>query len=61
MSDDALTICPECNAETFERVISAEGGFLLKGSGFHNTDYTKKTACEESPGSCPSGACPLAK
>ncbi len=61
MSDDALTTCPECNAETFERVISAEGGFLLKGSGFHNTDYAKKTACEESPSSCPSGSCPLAK
>ena len=61
MSDDALTACPECNAEEFERVISAEGGFLLKGSGFHNTDYKQKGACDDSPSACPSGKCPLAK
>ncbi len=61
MSDDALTTCPECKADEFERVISAEGGFLLKGKGFHSTDYAKKSACEESPAACPSGKCPLAK
>ena len=61
MGDDVLTTCPECNAEEYERVISAEGGFLLKGSGFHNTDYKKKSACDDSPSACPSGKCPLAK
>ncbi len=62
MSDDALKTCPECSAETFERVISGEGGFLLKGSGFHKTDYSKQS-CESASagGSCPTGTCPLAK
>ncbi len=61
MTDDALTICPECNEEVFERVISAEGGFLLKGSGFHKTDYSQQS-CESAPsGGCATGNCPLAK
>ena len=61
MTDDALTTCPECSAEEFERVISAEGGFLLKGSGFHGTDYCGKEPASGSASACPSGSCPLAK
>ncbi|TLU88506.1 MAG: zinc ribbon domain-containing protein [Chlorobium sp.] len=67
MSDNALTTCPECEKETFERVISAEGGFVLKGSGFYATDYNKggkaPAPSEPSPcssGTCPSGSCPMA-
>lgn len=65
MTDDALTVCPECNQEAFERVISASGGFVLKGSGFYGTDYCGRK--ESSPsssapsGECASGSCPLAK
>ncbi|MBL6957138.1 MAG: zinc ribbon domain-containing protein [Chlorobium sp.] len=61
MSDDALTTCPECKTEELERVISAEGGFVLKGSGFYNTDYKPKSSCEDSSSACASGKCPLAK
>ena len=68
MSDDSLTICPKCEKETFERVISAEGGFVLKGSGFYKTDYnsSKKESSAPAPspcssGSCATGTCPLAK
>ena len=63
MSDNSLTRCPKCEEETFERVISAEGGFVLKGSGFYKTDYKPTSApapCATS--SCASsGSCPLAK
>jgi len=43
--------CPKCKARA-RRVISAGGGFLLKGGGFYKTDYRsedyKKKASAES-------------
>lgn len=38
MSDDPLRRCPECGAAA-ERLLSAGGGLLFKGSGFYETDY----------------------
>lgn len=38
MSEDALTRCPRCGGEV-ERKIGAGGGIILKGAGFHATDY----------------------
>lgn len=35
---DPLTECEECGGEV-ERLISAGGGLLFKGSGFYITDY----------------------
>jgi putative FmdB family regulatory protein len=32
--------CPYCRLE-MERKIKPCGGFVLKGSGFHGTDYTR--------------------
>jgi putative FmdB family regulatory protein len=66
MSDASLTVCPKCEKESFERVISAEGGFVLKGSGFYKTDYnaSKPTSAPASPcssGTCASSGCPMAK
>ncbi len=70
ISENSLTLCPECGAESFERVISASGGFLLKGSGFYKTDYgSGKPAPAAAPaapspcstGACSGGSCPLAK
>ncbi|NMW22367.1 MAG: zinc ribbon domain-containing protein [Chlorobiaceae bacterium] len=68
MSDKTLTICPECEKESFERVITGEGGFVLKGSGFYKTDYnpSKKESAPAAPAPCSTGACsgsscPLAK
>ncbi len=63
MTEASLTTCPSCQKETFERVISAEGGFVLKGSGFYKTDYAAKSAPPPpcSTGSCSTGSCPMAK
>ncbi len=68
MSDASLTICPKCETESFERVISASGGFVLKGSGFYKNDYGSgkpaPAAAAPSPcstGACSGGTCPMAK
>jgi len=64
ISDNSLTICPKCEKESFERVISADGGFVLKGSGFYKTDYnSSKPPAAPSPcasGACAGGSCPMA-
>lgn len=39
ISEPALTHCDVCGTENLMRVISVGGGFVLKGSGFYNTDY----------------------
>lgn len=62
MTESALTTCTQCGKESFERVISAEGGFVLKGSGFYSTDYCgSKAKGSESGGGCSGGSCPYAK
>lgn len=65
MSENALKTCPQCGKDALERVISAEGGFVLKGSGFYGTDYSaKKSSCSDSSSSgssCSTGTCPFAK
>ena len=64
MSDATLTICPKCEKESFERIITAEGGFVLKGSGFYKTYYnSSKPSATPSPcstGACSGGSCPMA-
>ncbi|MCS7013069.1 MAG: zinc ribbon domain-containing protein [Chloroherpetonaceae bacterium] len=44
ITEPALTVCTSCGKETFQRVISAAGGFVLKGTGFYNTDYKNSSA-----------------
>jgi len=39
IKDDPLTTCPRCGKEKVQRLISAGGGLLFKGSGFYITDY----------------------
>ena len=39
MSEDARSECPECSEHELERLISAGGGVIFKGSGFYETDY----------------------
>ena len=41
MSDDPLTICPECGGEL--RKVFAPPAISFKGSGFYATDHGKKT------------------
>ncbi|MBC7624633.1 MAG: zinc ribbon domain-containing protein [Aeromicrobium sp.] len=38
MSDDALTKCPACGAETYSKQVTAPN-FALKGSGWYVTDF----------------------
>lgn len=38
MSDDPLTVCPECQQPSFKKQITA-AGFQLKGSGWYVTDF----------------------
>ncbi len=39
ITEPALTDCPNCETNGLKRVISLGGGFVLKGTGFYNTDY----------------------
>jgi putative regulatory protein, FmdB family len=39
ITEPALTDCPNCETNGLKRVIGLGGGFVLKGTGFYNTDY----------------------
>jgi putative FmdB family regulatory protein len=43
MSDDPLTVCPECGASSFKKQLTA-AGFQLKGTGWYATDFRGKSA-----------------
>lgn len=60
MSDAPLTTCPECQKETFSKLLSA-AGFQLKGSGWYATDFKSGASkpadnnpppCQGGTGSC---------
>jgi putative FmdB family regulatory protein len=38
MSDAPLSVCPQCNAPSFKKQLTA-AGFQLKGSGWYVTDF----------------------
>jgi putative FmdB family regulatory protein len=38
VSDPVMSVCPECNKNTFSKMLSA-AGFQLKGSGWYATDF----------------------
>ena len=38
VTDPLLTRCPECNKDTFSKMLTA-AGFQLKGSGWYATDF----------------------
>ena len=42
MSDNPLTICPECKKNSLRRIISGGTGLIFKGSGYYLTDYKNK-------------------
>lgn len=48
MKDDALTTCPQCDAEALQRLIGAGAGLVFKGSGFYLTDYKKSSSAPAS-------------
>ncbi len=41
VSEEPLKICPKCNKNQLEKLISA-AGFQLKGGGWYATDYSAK-------------------
>lgn len=46
---DPLTICPD-TGQSVRRVITGGTGFILKGSGFYQTDYVNAPAEESDNG-----------
>ena len=38
MTDEPLKVCPHCEQETLQKVISPSG-FILKGDGWYVTDF----------------------
>jgi putative FmdB family regulatory protein len=44
-----LQHCPKCNGEVF-RLISKNGSFILKGSGYYSTDNRKIHTLKENKG-----------
>jgi putative FmdB family regulatory protein len=49
MSDPVMTVCPECNKETFSKMLTA-AGFQLKGSGWYATDFKNPKPAAKSGG-----------
>ncbi len=43
VSDPLLRVCPECNKETFGKMVTA-AGFQLKGGGWYATDFKNSGA-----------------
>lgn len=43
ITDQPLTKCPKCEAETLTRLISVTASPIFKGGGFYATDYKKKS------------------
>lgn len=43
MKDEPTRKCPKCRKLKAERMISAGGGLLFKGSGFYLTDYRSES------------------
>jgi len=50
ITEDPLTECPT-TGQPVERIISGGTGFILKGSGFYQTDYVSKPPEKESKSS----------
>ena len=57
VSDAPLTVCPECNQESFGKQLTAPG-FQLKGSGWYATDFkggAKAETKSDNPPPCQGG------
>jgi putative FmdB family regulatory protein len=44
ISENAITKCPNCGKDTFQRVVTGGAGVLYKGEGWYVTDYSKKSS-----------------
>jgi len=45
ISEDPVKMCPKCNKESLQKLISA-AGFQLKGTGWYATDFRNKGKSE---------------
>ena len=53
ISDEPLTVCPECNKPALKKKVSASG-FRLSGDGWYETDFksgNKKNLADKGSGS----------
>ncbi|MBZ1350053.1 zinc ribbon domain-containing protein [Alcaligenaceae bacterium LF4-65] len=62
ISDKPLTVCPQCNQETYAKQVTA-AGFQLKGSGWYVTDFRNNSSggaktAEVAPGTTAADAKP---
>ncbi len=56
ISDEPLTVCPNCGKPALRKIISATS-FVLKGSGWYKNDTRGSGGDAPSP-ACGTGACP---
>jgi len=49
ITDPVMTVCPECDKETFSKMLTA-AGFHLKGSGWYATDFKNPKPAAKSGG-----------
>ncbi len=49
ISDPVMTVCPECDKQTFSKMLTA-AGFQLKGSGWYATDFKNPKPAAKSGG-----------
>lgn len=57
MSDEPLTVCPSCNASSYQKQLSA-AGFQLKGTGWYATDFKgsgSSAPAKAEPAAAPAG------
>ncbi|MDR0997315.1 MAG: zinc ribbon domain-containing protein [Zoogloeaceae bacterium] len=63
MSDAPLTVCPVCGSGAYQKQVTA-AGFLLKGTGWYQTDFKNEgkpkppppPPCQGGDGACPCAA-----
>jgi putative FmdB family regulatory protein len=56
ITEEPLTLCPDCKKETLKRVLSKNVNFQFKGSGFYITDYPNNPAPKEASKETPKDA-----
>jgi putative FmdB family regulatory protein len=49
ITDPVMTVCPECDKQTFSKMLTA-AGFQLKGSGWYATDFKNPKPAAKSGG-----------
>jgi putative FmdB family regulatory protein len=56
ITEDPIEKCPRCGNYSVERLISAGGGLIFKGSGFYITDYRKESYKKDAQKDAPSSS-----